>query len=96
MQIVMVEFAVGPERVEACAKAVAEITGSLVARQPAFHGATVHSEAATGTVWNVMKWDSHQAFIDFRDGNADQIGAALGEFGPKGHMLDVAATVEPD
>ena len=95
MQIVMVEFAVGADRVDACVAAVSEATSTLVAPQPAFHGATIHREDATGTVWNVMRWDSHQAFIDFRDSNAERIGALLGEFGPHGHMLDVAVAVEP-
>ncbi|NKB48388.1 MAG: hypothetical protein GKS02_03375 [Alphaproteobacteria bacterium] len=95
MQIVMVEFAVGAERLDACVAAVSEITNALVATQAAFHGATIHREEATGTVWNVMRWDSHRAFIEFRDSNAERIGAALGEFQPHGHMLDVAAMVEP-
>ncbi len=95
MQIVMVEFAVGPSRVDACVAAVKEATSTLVAPQAAFHGATIHREDATGTVWNVMRWDSHQAFIDFRDSNAERIGALLGEFSPNGHMLDIAASVEP-
>jgi hypothetical protein len=93
MQIVMVEFAVGPERVDACVAAVQQITGFLVAAQPEFHGATVHVEAATGTVLNYMRWDTHQHFIDFRDSNAARIGEVLGEFGPKGRMLDVAAEI---
>jgi len=96
MQIVMVEFAVGSDRIDACVAAVSEITGSLVAKQAAFHGATIHREDATGTVWNVMRWDSHQAFIEFRDSNAERIGAALGEFQPHGHLLDIANTVSSD
>lgn len=52
MQIVMVEFAVGPERVDACVEALKGITGTLVAAQPEFHGATIHVEKATGTVIN--------------------------------------------
>lgn len=94
MQIVMVEFAVGADRVAECATAVADITKSLVAKQPAFQGSVIHKEEATGTVWNIMRWDSHQDFITFRDSNAEQIGAALGAFGPKGHLLDIAATVD--
>lgn len=96
MQIVMVEFAVGAERVESCVKAVEGITRSLVARQPEFHGAVIHREEVAGTVWNIMRWDTHQAFVDFRDGNAEQIGAVLGEFGPKGHMLDISASVDSE
>jgi hypothetical protein len=46
-------------------------------------------------VWNIMEWDAHQDFIEFRDGNADRIGAALGEFGPKGRMLDVSGIIKP-
>ena len=93
MQIVMVEFAVGPERVAACAASLKQITGTLVAAQPEFHGATIHVEAATGTVLNYMRWDTHQDFINFRDSNAEQIGATLGEFGPMGRMLDVVAEI---
>lgn len=95
MQIVMVEFAVGPDRVDACVDAVQEATRTLVALQPQFHGAVIHREDATGTVWNVMRWDSHRAFIEFRDANAEKISALLGEFGPQGHMLDIAAEIAP-
>tara|TARA_A100001037_G_scaffold221557_1_gene199391 strand:- start:2444 stop:2602 length:159 start_codon:yes stop_codon:yes gene_type:complete len=52
MQIVMVEFAVGPDRVDACVGALKALTGSLVAPHPKFHGATLHVEKATGTVLN--------------------------------------------
>lgn len=93
MQIVMVEFAVGSERVDACVAALKQITGTLVAAQPEFHGATIHVEKATGTVLNYMRWDTHQHFIDFRDGNAEKIGEVLGEFGPQGRMLDVVAEI---
>ncbi len=41
-----------------------------------------------------MRWDTHQDLIDFREGNPEMVGAALGEFGPQGRMLDVAFTVE--
>ncbi|MEK9966996.1 MAG: antibiotic biosynthesis monooxygenase [Rhodospirillaceae bacterium] len=93
MQIVMVEFAVGPERVEACVEALKGITGTLVAAQPEFHGATIHVENAAGTVINYMRWDTRQHFIDFRDSNAEKIGKVLGEFGPMGRMLDVVAEI---
>jgi len=94
-QIVMVEFSPGTDRIDACVAAIEKITREFVALQPAFHVARIHREDTTGTVWNIMEWDSHQQFIDFRDGNADRIGAALGEYSPKGHMLDVAHIVTP-
>jgi len=50
-------------------------------------------EHATGTVLNYMLWDTHQDFINFRDSNAEKIGEVLGEFGPKGRMLDVVAEI---
>jgi len=96
MQIVLVEFAVGTEKTSACLSAIENLMRTEVAKQPAFHGATVHEEKATGTVWNLMRWDTHQDFIDFRDGNPELIGAALGEFGPQGRMLDVAFTIEAE
>ena len=40
-----------------------------------------------------MEWDSHAAFIAFRDANADAIGAAIGRFSPQGRMLDIVRTV---
>jgi len=40
-----------------------------------------------------MLWDTHQDFINFRDGNAKKIGEVLGEFGPQGRMLDVVAEI---
>ncbi len=95
MQIVMVEFAVGANRVDACLEALKDITGTLVAAQPQFHGATFHVEHATGTVLNYMRWDPHQDFIAFRDSNAEKIGEVLGEFGPQGRMLDVVAEIAP-
>lgn len=93
MQIVMVEFAVGTDKVDACLAALKGITGTLVAAQPQFHGATVHVEHATGTVINYMLWDTHEDFINFRDSNAERIGEVLGEYGPKGRMLDVVAEI---
>ena len=94
MQIVLVEFAVGDEKAEACLSALETLMRTEVAKQPALHGATIHEEKATGTVWNLMRWDTHQDLIDFREGNPEMVGAALGEFGPQGRMLDVAFTVE--
>lgn len=95
MQIVLVEFAVGEDRIDACVEVLKDITGTLVAAQPQFHGATLHVERATGTVLNRMVWDSHEDFIRFRDSNAERIGEVLGEFGPKGRMLDVVAEINP-
>ena len=96
MQIVMVEFAVGAEKTAACLKALEKLMSTEVVKQPNFHEATIHEEKATGSVWNMMTWDTHQDFIDFRDGNAELIGDILGEFGPQGRMLDVAFSVEKD
>lgn len=93
-QIVMVEFAAGPDRVAACAAAVEKITREFVSLQPAFHCARIHREEATGTVWNIMEWDTHEAFITFRDDNAERIGAVLGEFAPKGRMLDLSNEIQ--
>lgn len=93
MQVAMVEFAVGPDRVNACVAALKGITSTLVAAQPQFHGATVHFEKATGTVINYMLWDTHEDFINFRDSNAEKIGEVLGEFGPKGRMIDIVAEI---
>jgi hypothetical protein len=95
MQVAMVEFAVGPDRVDACVAALKDITGTLVAAQPQFHGATVHVEKATSTVINYMLWDTHEDFINFRDSNAEKIGEVLGEFGPKGRMIDIVAEIAP-
>ncbi len=95
MQIVMVEFAVGEDRVDACVEALKGITGTLVAAQPQFHGAIIHVEKATGTVLNRMVWDTHEDFVHFRDSNAEKIGEVLGDFGPKGRMLDVVAEIDP-
>jgi hypothetical protein len=72
MPVVMVEFAVGTDKLDACVEALTGITG---------------------TVLNYMLWDTHQDFINFRDGNAKKIGEVLGEFGPQGRMLDVVAEI---
>jgi hypothetical protein len=58
-QIVMVECASGLERIDACAADVEKITREFVSLQPAFHGARVHREEATGMVWNIMEWDTN-------------------------------------
>lgn len=93
MQVVLVEFAVGTERTAACLQALEELMRTEVIKQPAFHEATVHEEKATGTVWNMMLWDSHADFINFRDSNPELIGRYLGEFGPQGRMLDIATVI---
>lgn len=72
MPVVMVEFAVGTDKLDACVEALTGITG---------------------TVLNYMLWDTHQDFINFRDGNAKKIGEVLGEFGSQGRMLDVVAEI---
>lgn len=72
MPVVMVEFAVGTDKLDACVEALTGITG---------------------TVLNYMLWDTHQDFINFRDGNAKKISEVLGEFGPQGRMLDVVAEI---
>ena len=40
-----------------------------------------------------MHWNTYQDPIYFRDGNPDRIGAALGEFGPMGRMLEVVTEI---
>lgn len=89
----MVEFSVGADRVDACIAALETLMRDFVALQDTFHGAVIHREDATGTVINYMRWDSHQAFIDFRDSNLARIGASLGEFGPRGRMLDIVTEI---
>lgn len=72
MQAAMVEFAVGPDNVDACVETLKGITGTVI---------------------NYMLWDTHEDFINFRDSNAEKIGEVLGEFGPKGRMIDVVAEI---
>ena len=94
MQIVLVGFAVGDEKAEACLSALETLMRTEVAKQPTLHGATIHEEKATGTVWNLMRGDTHQDLIDFREGSPEMVGAALCELGPQSRMLDAAFTVE--
>jgi hypothetical protein len=42
MEIVMVEFAVGTETIPECVAALNELMDAVVAKQPKFHGATIH------------------------------------------------------
>ena len=90
MEAVIVEFEVGPEKVDACVAALTELTDSLVSKQAAFHGNTILVEHETGTVANMMLWDKASDFISFRDNNAETIGPALGQFGPKPRFYHVA------
>ena len=96
MDIVMVEFKVGDDLVEECADAVQKLTSSLVAKQPHFHGANVTVDRNSGTVVNLMCWDSAQHFIRFRDANQDIIGPRIGHFGPTPRILEVSAQIEPN
>ena len=93
MEVVMVEFAAGSDHVGACVAALKDLMTTLVAKQPQFHGATIHVEESTGTVINVMRWDRAKDFIIFRDSNQDIIGPAIGRFKPKPRVLTIAAEI---
>ena len=93
MEIVMVEFEVGTETIGECVAALNELMATVVAKQPRFHGATIHIEESTGTVINFMKWDKASDFVEFRDSNQDIIAPVLGKFGPKGRMLKIAVEI---
>ena len=92
----MVEFAVGPGLTDECASALRELMTTIVAKQPRFHGATIHKEESTGTVVNIMKWDKAADFVDFRDSNQAIIGPVLGKYGPRGRMLQIVVEIESD
>ena len=94
MEVVIVEFAVGPELTDECVTALKELMTSVVAREPRFHGATIHKEESTGTVINIMKWDKATDFVKFRDSNQEIIGPVLGKYGPKGRMLKIVVEIE--
>ena len=90
----MVEFVVGPELTDECASALQELMTTVVAKQPKFHGATIHKEESSGTVINIMKWDRAVDFVEFRDSNRAIIGPAIGKYGPKGRMLKIVVEIE--
>ena len=90
MEAVIVEFDVGSEQVDACVQALTELTVSLVSKQAAFHGNTILVEHDTRTVANMMLWDKVSDFVAFRDNNADVIGPALAQFGPKPRFYNIA------
>ena len=94
VEVVMVEFAVGPELSDECVAALGELMTAVVARQPKFHSATIHKEEATGAVINIMRWDRATDFVEFRDSNQEIIGPVLAKYGPKGRMLQVVAEIE--
>ncbi len=89
----MVEFEVGTDTIPECVAALNELMGTVVAKQPHFHGATIHIEESTGTVINMMKWDKASDFVEFRDSNQEIIAPVLGKFGPKGRMLKIAVEI---
>ena len=94
MEVVIVEFAVGPELTDECANALKELVTSVVAREPRFHGATIHKEDSTGTVINIMKWDEAADFVKFRDSNQEIVGPIVGKYGPEGRMLKIVVEIE--
>lgn len=95
MEMVIVEFNVGEENVEACISALTDLTDTLVSKQANYHGHTLAVEQGTGTVANIMLWDKATDFIAFRDANRSTIGAAIGHFGPKPRFFDVAREFKP-
>ena len=86
----MVEFENSPGDIEGCVAALKELMSTVVSKQPEFHGATIHIEESTGTVINIMRWTKATDFVAFRDSNQDIIAPALGKYGPKGRMLQIA------
>ncbi|MGR8950736.1 MAG: hypothetical protein ACU84Q_22065 [Gammaproteobacteria bacterium] len=90
MEAVIVEFNVGPDKVDACVSALQELTDTLVSKQANYHGHTLMVEQSTGAVANIMLWDKATDFVEFRDANRSTIGAAIGHFGPKPRFFDVA------
>ncbi|MEM7467641.1 MAG: antibiotic biosynthesis monooxygenase [Pseudomonadota bacterium] len=90
MEAVIVEFAVGPDKVAECVEALTALTDSLVSKQPAYHGHTLMVEHDTGVVANIMLWDKASDFVAFRDANRSTIGPAIGHFGPKPRFYAVA------
>jgi hypothetical protein len=96
VEVVIVEFAVGPDLADECASALRELMTTVVAKQEKFHGATIHKEKATGTVVNVMRWDRAADFVEFRDSNQAIIGPVLNKYGPKGRMFQIVAEIAPN
>jgi hypothetical protein len=94
MDVVMVEFPVGSDKTDECVAALNELMTSVVAKQTKFHGATICVEAASGSVFNAMRWETTADFIEFRDSHQDVIQPALAKFNPKPHMLSIACEIE--
>ncbi len=93
MQVAMVEFAVGPDKVDACVAALTDITGNLVALQPV--------SLAPGCMWrkpparrSTTCCGTPTDFINFRDSNAERIGEVVWRVRSKGRMIDVVAEIE--
>jgi heme-degrading monooxygenase HmoA len=93
MFVVIVTFDVTPERVEAAVAAVEGVVARLVAHQPGFRRARIHrgAGATPGKAVNYMEWDSEADFMAFRAAHAEEVTAAVGEFGPGFSFFTVAA-----
>ena len=92
-EIVMVEFPVGKALTGECVDAVRELTASLVAQQPKFYGATIMVDHTSGHVVNLMRWETADDFIRFRDSNQDTIAPSIGRFNPSPRIFEVQAEI---
>ena len=94
MEVVMVEFAVGKDKIEICVDTLSDLMNTLMTGESHFHGATIYVEQEFGVVINAMKWDSHKDFVEFRDANLGVIGLAIGKFNPNPRWLTVKHDIE--
>jgi quinol monooxygenase YgiN len=92
--IVMVEFPVPPEQSEQVVSTVRGLLDNIVRKQHGFDFARIHREAKGGKVINYMQWRSQDAFDKFRAVHKDEIGAAIGKFGPKFSFYEIVYTAE--
>jgi quinol monooxygenase YgiN len=92
--VVMVEFAVEAERSEQVVSTVRGLLDRIVRTQDGFHFARIHREANGGKVVNYMQWQNRAAFDKFRGVHKDEVGAAIGKFGPKFSFFEIAHVTE--
>ncbi|MFN3144866.1 MAG: antibiotic biosynthesis monooxygenase family protein [Paracoccaceae bacterium] len=97
MFVVLVIFEPSAADRAANADAVHGILDRLVAGQPGFRRARLHTGtgATPDMVVNYMEWDDEDAFRAFRDRHGAEVTEAVGRFAPRFTFFQVAHTLGP-
>ena len=91
MFIALVVFEPSSENAEANAVAVRDVLDRIVAKQPGFIRARLHSGTGPteGILVNYMEWESQEAFQAFRERHGPEVTEAVGSYNPRFNFLEV-------